>query len=187
MKYIKLSYNTFKKIGNAVYLFLILAVLLTGILAFLSTTSIFHGFQLYSVSSGSMEPAISTGSLVAIYPFSTYKKGEVITFSSDKNISGITTTHRLVGIETADNMEFYETQGDANSTPDSQKINKEAVLGKVIFHIPYIGYLVTYTRTVNGVIFLIVIPSVLIIYDELLKLKNEIKKVLIQKNENKNY
>ncbi len=40
----------------------------------------FKPFQAYIVSSGSMEPAIKTGSVVVVSPKSSYQVGDVVTF-----------------------------------------------------------------------------------------------------------
>ena len=35
----------------------------------------------------------------------------------------------------------YKTQGDANNVVDDWELTDDAILGKVIFHLPYLGYL----------------------------------------------
>ena len=55
--------------------------------------------ELKIVQSGSMEPAILTGSIVVIKPSSAYEVGEVITFGSDTKTQ-VPTTHRDVSSET---------------------------------------------------------------------------------------
>lgn len=141
--------------------------------------------QLFSVSSGSMEPSISTGSLVIIFPRDEYKIDDVITYNPDPGNSQLTTTHRIQSIEVADENTFFTTKGDANSTPDADLINSKSVLGKVVLHVPYIGYLAAFTRTIQGMFLLIILPSILIIYDELNKIKVELGKIIRKKYENR--
>src|SRR3989344_4702559 len=67
------------------------------------------------VKSGSMEPSISTGSLVVVRPHAAYAKGDVITFGKDTK-TDIPTTHRI--IDTKDGP-LYIVKGDANEEADA--------------------------------------------------------------------
>lgn len=87
-----------------------------------------------------------------------------------------TTTHRIVGVEYQGNNIFFATQGDANGSPDLTKTILSQIVGKVIFKIPYFGYVVAFSRTLPGVVILIIIPATIIVYDEINKIKEEIKK-----------
>ena len=149
-------------------------VIIFAFLAISAKYSLF-GVKLLVVKSGSMEPALKTGSLVVDKAESSYQKDNIVTFK-DPNNPLETITHRIVDIETKDDISLYTTQGDANGTPDSTKILSDKILGKVVFDIPILGYIVAFTRTVPGVIILIIIPAVIIIYDEINKIKAEIKK-----------
>ena len=125
-------------------------------------------YRLYTVQSGSMEPKLQTGSLVVVKPAAAYVVGDIITFSDSAN-SKNTTTHRIVGM----NGTSFLTKGDANDSVDMNSVPETNVIGKVLFHIPYIGYPVGYAKTLPGLIILIVIPSTIIIWEELKKLKKE--------------
>ena len=70
----------------------------------------------------------------------------------------------------------FQTKGDANQSADSEKFTKDGIIGKEIFKLPYIGYPVGYAKTTPGLILLIIVPAVIIIYDEMNKIKEEIKK-----------
>lgn len=150
------------------------------IFAFLAITAkfSFFGIQLLVVKSGSMEPTIKTGSIVIDKSNEDYQIGEIITFK-DREKPTETTTHRIVDKEIQGNIELFTTQGDANGTPDSEKVIQDRILGKVIFKIPYMGYVVAFTRTLPGLIILIVIPATIIIYDEIGNIKKEI---ILRKN-----
>ncbi len=143
------------------------------------------GIKLYAVQSGSMSPSIPTWSLVIIKPQSSYAKGDVITFKPESEKNKIhpktTVTHRIFELKGED----YTTKGDANNTPDNRPIAKDQILGKVIFNLPYLGYLVSFAKTQNGFIFLIIIPAVIIIYSELIVIKNEAKKLMQERKRRK--
>ena len=59
------------------------------------------------------------------------------------------------------------------------------MIGKVISKIPYIGYPISFTRTLPGVIILIVIPATIIIYEEVGNIRKEWRKRKKVKNNQK--
>jgi len=119
------------------------------------------------VQSGSMEPAVPVGSLVAIVPSATYGIGDVVTYGADRGGS-IPTTHRIVGSERVDGKLHYQTKGDANEDVDQTLTAHAAVLGKVVATIPRAGYVIDFARNKQGFFFMIVIPAALIMLDEIL-------------------
>lgn len=145
------------------------------IFAFLAISAKFSigGIKLLVVKSGSMEPTIKTGSLVIDKTESNYKIDDIVTFKNrDKPTE--TTTHRIIGEEVISNIKIFQTKGDANETPDSAKLLPDQIMGKVIFKLPLLGYVVAFSRTWPGVIILIIIPATIIIYDEINNIKKEI-------------
>jgi signal peptidase I len=87
-----------------------------------------------------------------------------------------TVTHRINSLSLQDSS--YITKGDANKSVDLSEVRKGNILGKVIFSIPYLGFVLNFTKSQTGLIFIIIIPAVLIIYSELLNIKNEAKKLI---------
>ena len=80
----------FSIIVHTIFLALLAAVALLFLLPLLP---IEQNLELRIVESGSMEPAITTGSLVLILPKETYDIGDVITFKSAT--ADVPTTHRI--------------------------------------------------------------------------------------------
>jgi signal peptidase len=128
-----------------------------------------------------MEPAIHTGSVVIVKPENNYKIGDVITFTHAIKME-TPVTHRIYDVRVEGGQSVYITKGDANNALDSAEIAKKNIKGKVLFSIPYLGYIVNFIKKPIGFTLIIVIPAVLIIGDELKKIYNEIKKK--KKNEN---
>lgn len=120
-------------------------------------------YKLFLVQSGSMSPTIDTGDVVVVQPSKHFYQNDIITFSGPN----FTTTHRLVNIDGQD----FTTKGDANQVSDQEKINQNQVIGKVNYIIPKIGYLIMFVKTLPGLITLIIIPSTIIVWQELLKIK----------------
>ncbi len=178
-----------KKVIRAItsfgYVLAIVFILLIGGITFLSAMKIPGGIRVHTVSSGSMEPAIKTGSIIVVKPVGTYKVGDVITFKPnvyrDEQTPPTSTTHRIHEIKEDHGVEIFVTKGDANDQPDVDTIDKGLIMGKVFVVIPFIGYLTNYIKTIEGLIILIIIPSVIIIYDEFLKIIKEIKRMRRQR------
>lgn len=138
------------------------------------------GLKLLVVQSGSMEPTIKTGSVILIKKQDTYGIGDVISFVEGGKDS---TTHRVTKTATINNKEVFSTKGDANQAGDREAISIDNVLGKTVFAVPYLGYIVAFTKTQMGFIFLIVVPATIIIFSEILNLKKEILKLIEKRKE----
>jgi signal peptidase len=149
-------------------------VILFALFALSSKLPIPGNYKLFTVMSGSMEPTIKTGSLVVVKPAKEYKVNDIITFKNQSDPKS-TTTHRLIETKTMDNSTYGITKGDANNGPDAEKVYQDMIIGKVRFSIPYLGYPIHFSKTLPGLIIFIIIPATIIIYDEILKIKEEIK------------
>lgn len=96
------------------------------------------GFGAYTVVSGSMEPAIPTGSLVYIAGAEPegIKTGDIIAFHGGEG-SGAVITHRVV--ENRVVMGEFVTKGDANSAQDMKPVPYSDFMGRVAWTIPEMG------------------------------------------------
>lgn len=108
----------------------ILVLLLLAISCLPLTVPRFFGYHIYSVVSGSMEPAIPTGSLVYIKEAEPegIAVGDVIAFYGAADSASII-THRVV--ENRVVMGEFSTKGDANQTPDMNPVPYARLIGKV--------------------------------------------------------
>lgn len=158
---------------NPIISYLLYSLVIIFVFLAISARFSFFGIKLLVVKSGSMEPTIKTGSMVIDKSEDNYQIGEIVTYKGRENPQE-TTTHRIINEEIQNEIKFFTTQGDANNAPDSEKVVQDRILGKVIFKIPYLGYLVAFTRTLPGLIIFIVVPATIIIYDEILNIKKEI-------------
>lgn len=123
------------------------------------------GIKVYTVLSGSMEPAYSTGALIYVKeadPFS-LEKGDVITFMlNEKTVA----THRIVEVvpdEAEPDVLRFRTKGDANPSADSELVHYKNVLGTPVFTVPYLGYIVSYIQHPPGLYIAIAAAAVLIL------------------------
>lgn len=154
-------------------------VLLGGLLflslaaiSLLDRYSLSSKYKLFVVQSGSMEPSIKVGDLIIINKQDgyRYKKDDVVTF---RDATNRTVTHRIIEIEKRAGKDFYSTKGDANRTEDIDFVSQNNIVGKVILTIPKGGYLVSFTKTKEGMIMFIIIPLGLIVLDELRKVLSD--------------
>jgi len=162
------------KIFTALFTFLVILVL--GLLLLSAVKIPGLDFSIRSVQTGSMEPAIPTGSIVVTRPAQAYAVGDIITFSRRDSGLDAPVTHRISAIRLEEGVMYFTTRGDANSVEDFNEVSESEVLGKVAFSIPMLGFLLNAVRTPYGFLALIIIPAILVIRDEVKKIRREIKK-----------
>lgn len=107
------------------------------------------GYDVYAIVSGSMEPAIPTGSLV--YARQTAPEDvapeDVIVFRGGQD-GGAVITHRVV--EDRPETRAFITKGDANTANDIYPVPYEHVLGRVALSVPALGYFLPAVSTLGG-------------------------------------
>lgn len=151
-------------------------VITLGALFLLTFVPLF-GIEVKIVQSGSMEPALPLGSMIIVLPAEKYREGDIITFGSDTR-EAIPTTHRIVSISAIEGEMIYRVKGDANENEDPKPVETDEVIGKVVFHIPYLGYILDLAKKPWGFALLIGIPALLVIVDELTKMYREGRRLI---------
>lgn len=104
------------------------------------------GIRPYIVMSGSMEPAILTGSLCFVNTnaeFADVREGDVIAFRS---AMGTVVTHRAVAVT----EHGVETRGDSNRVSDGITTTEENYVGETMASLPYAGYVLWVASTKAG-------------------------------------
>jgi len=168
------------KIFQALYYILIGGIALIALLLVASIFPITGNYKVKIVLSGSMEPEITTGSIVAIKPAERYDIGDVITFGKDTK-KDIPTTHRIVEAHAVEGIMFYQTKGDANDHPDAKEVREREIIGKVLFSIPLLGYVIDFAKKPLGFALLVVVPAGIIVVDELGKIYREVRRMRREK------
>lgn len=151
-----------KKISSAIF---ITITALLALIIVIPALPIDGNYKIMAVLSGSMEPKIKTGGIVIVKPEASYQIGDVISFST-ANARKVSTSHRIIEINTDGSNTFYTTKGDANNAQDVNPVNKRNVIGKVIFTLPYAGYAMAFVRQPMGFLAAVIVPSSLIVFDE---------------------
>lgn len=124
----------------------------------------FFGYQLKTVLSGSMEPGIDTGSIIAVKPggdMKRFEKNDVITFKMDETSL---VTHRVIDVTKNGDQVLYKTKGDNNKTADTNPVIAENVVAEYSgFTLPYAGYFINYSKSKEGSALLLILPGILLI------------------------
>ena len=175
-----------KSIGNIIFdiiFYIIIAIVAAFIIAWL------FGYEPRAVMSGSMEPAIQTGSLSFIdtnYDYDDVEVGDVVAFSIDTGESTVMVTHRVEEITD----EGFVTKGDNNEHSDGVTTTRENFEGLNIFSIPILGYIAVAIGnviaflifTTKGRIYLIMIAAAIVFLFFISKVIKEEKKQKLKKD-----
>ncbi len=163
---------------------------LVVLLAFAMVGVRIFGVDVYFVKSGSMEPKYPTGSLLYITDVDPDRLDvdDVITFQLTDTM---TATHRIVELvpdEDDSTIIRFRTKGDNNKVIDTSLVDKEAVVGKAVFCIPYLGYLAAYIQQPPGLYVAIgaavVVVCVVLMIDMMTDDKDKTSKTVMDKKEN---
>jgi signal peptidase I len=125
------------------------------------------GWRVDKVMSGSMEHALRVGGMIVTRPVQAedIKTGDIISYRSPTH-PDTKVCHRVVQIlETT--PPSFQTKGDANEAPDPYSVHAGDIEGKVVFHLPLVGYFAGFARSTTGFILLLIVPGLLIIAGEM--------------------
>lgn len=150
------------KIIRSIIVSIIVIVISYAILGNLSAQNItlynIVNYRNYVVLTGSMEPSISPGDYITVRKVNPdkLKEDDVITFMLD----GVVVTHKIVKVE----GDLITTQGTANNIAD-EPINKSSVIGKYVFKLAKVGYIMAFFSSKSGLILIFGLIGVMIFWD----------------------
>jgi signal peptidase len=133
------------KVADHLGLTIAILLMTAAVLTFVATRC---GWRVDAVLSGSMEPGLEEGSIAITRPVPAEEigTGDIVTFRSP--MSGLPIAHRVVATE---NGSSFRTKGDANECADPLAVPAQDIIGKVCFHIPFLGYVATFVKTPFGI------------------------------------
>lgn len=130
-------------------------LILAGVIAAFLPISIprLMGYEIYEVISGSMEPEIPVGSLLYAEPSEPeeIKEGDVIAFVRGDSII----THRVEENRYVEGN--FITKGDANGQEDMAPVDYDCLVGRVVYHIPVLGRIMTIAASTTGKIYAVLL------------------------------
>lgn len=137
--------------SGAVYLVLfaaiglLLAATLPGLLGY-------HSAIIYG---GSMGDALPAGSVAVTRTVdaSAVEPADIIARSRHDGQQAL--FHRVVSIDEVDGRRIAILRGDANATNDPQPLILEGEGDRVLFHVPWVGYVLAFVRSSQGLAFVV--------------------------------
>ncbi len=130
---------------NVIGTLLLIAVIATSVPLAVPTLM---GYEIYNVTSGSMEPTLPVGSVIYVKPTQAelVQPGDIIAFYVD----AVVVTHRVVENRFVEGE--FVTKGDANEMTDFSNARYRDLVGVVKYHFPYLGnYLMIYSHQLTKV------------------------------------
>lgn len=160
------------KLGNTI-LWIVVLLFMSPFLAF-AAGNYLPQFDGFTVTGGSMEPEIQTGSLLFTrnVPAERVDVGDTITFRDGEHF----TTHKVINKSSSNGEISFRTQGIANNSPDPGRVTEDELQGKKLFSIPLLGYFIAWAGTTQGIIVLIIIPGALLLLLETKNIVHEVRK-----------
>ena len=164
----------------AVVIALALVVLLRTVFTPAGEVPSLGNYSFMRTLTGSMEPVIPVHSFIvteAVDPES-LQVGDIITFrSTESKLEGALNTHRITSVYEESGQLMFHTKGDANAVEDSEPVSSINVVGKVVFISAALGTVVSLFS--NPLVFFpfVVVPLVLLLGFELVKLVKSTKEV----------
>lgn len=141
--------------------YLVAALALIVLLAIPAVLALF-GYRAYVIYGGSMGSGLPNGSIGItrrIDPES-INVGDIVAMK--KSSHALPVLHRVIDIDTSDETRRFVTQGDANKEPDPDPVGLRGPGDRVVFSIPWLGYLVHFARSAAGRTLLLIVPATLL-------------------------
>lgn len=158
---------------NAVAILLVVALIAPFVAH--AVPEVIGASESYVVQSGSMEPALQTGSVIFVYETQpeNIEEGDIIVYDL-RGENRKVTTHRVVEVNRDDGLAF-RTKGDANEEADPYVVPAQSVIGEVPVigplgvpaTIPYLGQALIYLSSKWAIFWFAMVPAGLLILTEI--------------------
>lgn len=118
-------------------------------------------YESFSVESGSMEPDYPVGSVVYVKACEAQevRPNDVITFVKEETVI----THRVVENHVVEG-EFI-TKGDANPQADIESVPYAALIGRVEYHLPILGAVLTVLASTVGKVYILLVGAIGVMFN----------------------
>ena len=142
--------SPFRYLRGSVY-WLAVAVASVALLAVIASVGArLFGYSPYVMYGGSMGSTAPLGSVALIedVPAESLEVGDAVVFrppSSGQPREPV--MHRIISIEDVDGQRVFGTKGDANQSADPWKLTISGEGGRLVYAVPYVGYLLWFFQT----------------------------------------
>lgn len=165
-----------KHIGKMIYIFLFVMLIILIIFAVVQKTSdnrkSIGGIKIFTVITGSMIPVYDIGDILIvkeILPEEIKVEDDIVYQGEKGSFKGKTITHRVISIKKKDDGNYgIITKGVANFSQDPE-INQTQVLGKVIFKVPIMSFIL---KIITNIYVWMFIPVIILIRKNIKKIRN---------------
>lgn len=147
------------------FIFKIFFITLISLIVLFSV-DIFSPYHSFTNISDSMTPVIDKGSVTIVKKFDYYEVGDIITYYDNSLGVEEIVTHRITGM----GGNVYLTKGDANEVSDRELVKSRLIIGRVIYVIPFLGYLISFSKSFFGNILCIIAPASIIVFFEIMNI-----------------
>lgn len=142
-------------------------LIITALVAMvLIVVPILTGSQSYSVLTNSMKPHYAPGTFLVVKPtsFNSLKIGDVVTYQIDSGRPEVI-THRVLSVGAdQDGHRTLITKGDNNAVADDAPVTEVQVRGKLMYAVPYVGFVANWLGNQNRGLFSEVAAGGFILY-----------------------
>ena len=137
-------------------------LLVIGVLVTAATLPVLFGYHTYVVNGGSMESGLKNGSVAVAKATSptALEVGDVI--ARRESPEGPAVLQRIVRITDDDTGRLLYTLGDANPAADPKPVTLLGTGDKVIYSVPYAGYILNFGESTLGRVLLVGAPLFLL-------------------------
>ena len=165
-----------KNIGKMIYIFLFVMLIILIIFAVVQKTSdnrkSIGGIKIFTVITGSMIPVYDIGDILIVkevLPEEIKVEDDIVYQGEKGSFKGKTITHRVISIKKKDDGNYgIITKGVANLSQDPE-INQTQVLGKVIFKVPIMSFIL---KIITNIYVWMFIPVIILIRKNIKKIRN---------------
>jgi len=132
------------------------------VLVGIATIPALFGYSTYTVDDASMEPKLRNGSaaVASATRSSDLEVGDVIVRREEAG--GPAVLHRIVDIGQVGGERAFFTQADQNAAPDETPVTLSGEGDRVVYTVPYAGYILNFAESWTGRLMLIGVPLVLL-------------------------
>lgn len=165
-----------KHIGKMIYIFLFVILIILIIFAVVQKTSdnrkSIGGIKIFTVITGSMIPVYDIGDILIVkevLPEEIKVEDDIVYQGEKGSFKGKTITHRVISIKKKEDGNYgIITKGVANFSQDPE-INQTQVLGKVIFNVSIISFIL---KIITNIYVWMFIPVIILIRKNIKKIRN---------------
>jgi signal peptidase len=121
------------------------------------------GMHSFTILSGSMSPTLGVGDVVvdrSMAPLDA-RVGDIVTFKSPSDSSRLI-THRVIHMSADGDTASFVTRGDANTGVERWSVPVDGRIGRVVYHLPKIGYAANFAGSRLGRLLFLVLPATLL-------------------------